>query len=205
MGARVKVVVRLKRPAYDRLHRYFLTFLACTLLTFLAGCHVLEVTLDKTPTADQNAISTLAALMVEGTQQALLATQIASLPTPLPPPGLVTGRICYPGDYIPSLVAYFKEVNSDQLQKLQLTANKTSYQVKLQPGEYVAYAWATSFQEGGMYTKAVLCGLTSECTDRSPQPFIVSAGRTTPGIDLCDWAIPIDQLPIPPGSELPGP
>lgn len=174
------------------------------LLLLLAGCQALQVRFERTPTPDRPAISTLAALMVEGTQQALIATQIASLPTPPPPSGLVTGRICYPSRATPALVAFFKDVNSNRLDKFQINANKSSYQVSLQPGEYVAYAWATSFQVGGMYTKAVLCGLTSECTDRSPLPFVVSSGKTTRGIDLCDWNIPIDQLPIPQGSELPG-
>jgi hypothetical protein len=182
-----------------------ISLLALWVMLFLSGCSTLQVSLDKTPTANTSAVSTLAALMVEGTQTAALATQISLPPTPLPLSGTAAGRICYPSEHIPPMLAFFKEVNSSHLDKLQIMANQTSYQISLPPGEYVAYAWAPSYQVGGMYSKAVPCGLTDTCTDRSPQIFSVVAGQTTRGIDLCDWIIPINQLPIPAGSELPGP
>ena len=185
--------------------KIIVSLLSIWILLILAGCTTLEVSFEKTPTANQSAISTLAALMVEGTQNAALATQISLQPTPLPPTGIVSGQICYPSEHIPSMLVYFKDVNSGHLEKLQIMANQTSYQISLQPGQYVAYAWAPSYQVGGMYSKAVTCGLTVNCTDRSPQTFSVMSGQTIRGIDLCDWVIPIDQLPIPPGSELPGP
>lgn len=168
----------------------------------LVSCNTLEVSIEKTPTPDKSAISTLVALMIEATQDAALATQVALEP---PDPGIVTGRICYPSEHIPAMLAYFKEIDSGRLDKFQIMANQASYQVNLPPGQYVAFAWATSYQVGGMYSKAVPCGLTTSCTDRSPQTFTVQSGQTTSGIDLCDWVIPVDQLPIPPGSELPGP
>jgi hypothetical protein len=171
----------------------------------LSGCSTLEVSLEKTPTANTSAVSTLAALMVEGTQNAALATQVSLQPTPPPLVGTAAGRICYPSEHIPPMLAYFKNVNSSHLDKLQIMANQNSYQISLPPGEYVAYAWAPSYQVGGMYSKAVPCGLADTCTDRSPQLFSVVAGQTTRGIDLCDWVIPTEQLPIPAGSELPGP
>jgi hypothetical protein len=169
------------------------------------GCSTLEIYIEKTPTTNQSAVSTLAALMVEGTQEARLATQIASAPTPQPEASLVTGRVCYPSEHIPAMLAFFKNTTNDHLDKLQIRANQSSYEISLPPGEYVAYAWVTSYQVGGMYSKAVPCGLTEECTDHSPQPITVLPGQTTSGIDLCDWVIPIENLPLPPGSELPLP
>jgi hypothetical protein len=188
-----------------QVRKYNFSMLFICALLILSGCGTLEISLEKTPTSNQAAISTLAALMYESTQNATLATQIALQPTPPPMAGTVTGRICYPSEHIPSMYAYFKNIANDHLDKLQIRANQTSYQVDLQPGQYVAYAWATSYQVGGMYSKAVACGLTADCTDRTPQTFTVYSGQITSGIDLCDWVIPIDQLPIPPGSELPGP
>jgi hypothetical protein len=174
-------------------------------LLILAGCTTLEVRIEKTPTANQSTISTLAALMVEGTQNATLATQISLQPTPLPLSGIVSGQICYPSEHIPAMLAYFKDIQNNHLDQIQIMANQTTYQISLPPGEYVAYAWSPGYQVGGMYSKAVLCGLAEICTDHSPEAFSVVSGQITQAIDLCDWVIPPDQLPVPPGSQLPGP
>ena len=182
--------------------RLFLGFL---LLLTLAGCHTLEVRIEKTPTPNQSAVATLSALMIEGTRNAALIAQIALQPTATPAPGRVIGRVCYPGERIPAMLAFFKDTSTEYLDRLQIIPNQISYQVELQPGQYVAYAWAISYQVGGMYSKAVPCGLTASCSDHSPQVFTVKSGQTTTGIDLCDWIIPASQLPIPPGSELPTP
>lgn len=72
----------------------------------LAGCGTLEVSIEKTPTPDKSAISTLVALIVEATQNVEVATQVALEPTPAPEPGTVTGRICYPSEHIPSMLTY---------------------------------------------------------------------------------------------------
>ncbi len=183
----------------------FAPLLAFISLLGLTACTTLEVGVAYAPTQDRSVVSTLASLMVEGTQEAAMATQIALQPTPLPAPGLVSGRVCYPSEHTPSMIAYFRSTTSEWQSKLQIMASQATYQVTLPPGEYLAYAWATSYQVGGMYTKAVTCGLTEGCDDHSPQPFTVLSGQTTSGIDLCDWVIPVDQLPIPSGTELPGP
>ncbi len=175
------------------------------ILVGLVGCNTLQVSIEKSPTPDHSAMSTLVSLMVEATQNSELATQVAQTPTPLPGAGTVTGRVCYPSEHIPSMVAYFVNTTSQHLNKLAISANQATYQVNLAPGQYVAFAWAASYQVGGMYSKAVPCGLAKTCTDRSPQPFAVQYGQTTSGIDLCDWVIPVEQLPLPPGFELPGP
>jgi hypothetical protein len=201
---------RIKRskashPGLFTISKIGLLLFSFLILAALAGCSTLEVRIEKTPTPDKSAISTLVALMVEATRESELATQVALEPTAEPGAGTITGRICYPSEHIPAMLAYFKEIDSGRLDKFQIMANQATYQVNLPPGQYVAYAWATSYQVGGMYSKAVPCGLTVSCTDRSPQTFTVQSGQTTSGIDLCDWVIPVDQLPIPPGSELPGP
>jgi hypothetical protein len=175
------------------------------LLLTLAGCHTLEVRIEKTPTPNQSAVATLVSLMIEATRNAAVISQIERQPTALPAPGKVTGGVCYPSEHIPAMIAFFKDNTTEHLDKLQIRPNQISYQIELAPGQYVAYAWATSYQVGGMYSKAVTCGLTASCNDHSPQVFSVESGQTTTGIDLCDWIIPIDKLPIPPGSELPAP
>lgn len=187
------------------IHRWFtLTFAILNLWT-LAGCRTLDVRIEKTPTPNQSAVATLVSLMVEATRNSAYVTQIALQPTAAPAPGTVSGRVCYPSENIPAMIAYFKDTSTEHLDKLRISTNQTTYQVELQPGQYVAYAWATSYQVGGMYSKAVPCGLDASCNDHSPQVFTVLSGQTTPGIDLCDWVIPVEKLPIPPGSELPTP
>jgi hypothetical protein len=180
-------------------------FSGLLLFLTLAGCSTLEIRIEKTPTPNQSAVATLAALMIEGTRNAALITQIALQPTASPAPGIASGRVCYPSEHIPAMVAFFKDISTENLDELQIMSNQTSYQVELLPGQYVAYAWAASYQVAGMYSKAVPCGLTASCNDHSPQVFTVQPGQATTGIDLCDWVIPVEQLPIPPGSELPTP
>lgn len=54
---------------------------------------------------------------------------------------------------------------------------------------------------GGMYSEAVTCGLTAECTEHSLLVFTVKPGETIANIDICDWHAQ-DQLPPPPGEVL---
>jgi Tol biopolymer transport system component len=131
-------------------------------------------------------------------------------PTPIPPTqtpvsisdqGVVMGRICYPSEAIPALTAYFVNQDTDQFSQLSIAENQDSYSLELEPGDYVAFAYRAgeSITLGGMYSQAVACGLTPECTDHTLLEFAVLPGETTGGIDICDWYAQ-DQLPPPPGQ-----
>ena len=134
-------------------------------------------------------------------------------PTPLPPPtsvpatetpesimGTVTGKVCYPSEYIPAMMAYFDRLFAGELYDLPIAVNQTSYSVELPAGMYNAYAWLPDYSLGGHYSQAVACGLKDSCIDHSTLAFEVIAGETVRGIDLCDWYSQ-DEVPLPPGYQ----
>jgi hypothetical protein len=163
---------------------------------FTTACTTLELRIERTQTPDQVAISTLASLMLSTTKNALLATQGVITTTPTPSRGTVRGKICYPSENIPVMTIYFRDVLTNQLSELAISENQMNYVVQLAPGKYYAYAWVSEYQIGGMYSKAVECGLGNSCNDHSPLLFEVKVGVVLDGIDLCDWVIPQDQLPL---------
>jgi hypothetical protein len=68
-------------------------------------------------------------------------------------------------------------------------------------GAYHAFAWVEDFQIGGGYTAYVSCGYSETCTDHSLQAFEITGGQERTGIDLCDWPLLADQLPLPPNTS----
>ncbi len=131
-------------------------------------------------------------------------------PTPIPPTqtsepitdsGFVMGKICVPGSFIPRMTAYFQNDVTGAITEMQIGENQTNYTFELEPGEYIAFAYPQegSISLGGMYSEAVPCGLSVECTDHTPLVFAILPGETTEGIDICDWYAQ-DQMPPPPGE-----
>lgn len=114
----------------------------------------------------------------------------------------VTGEICYPGESIPQMVMYFEETSTTYLLELPVEENQSEYEVNLPPGTYIAYAWLPDFSLGGLYSRAVVCGLGAECEDHSILPFTIEEGDLVEGIDLCDWYAGPFNVPYPPDSEL---
>jgi hypothetical protein len=176
------------------------------ILSFLlTSCGTLAVYIEQTPTPDYPALETLSAMMYQGTQQAAIATQMNLAPTPTSSVGQASGRICYTGIRIPPMIVYFKNLAAETLVEMPINDNQSSYTQALAPGKYVAYGWVPSYQIGGLYSQAVPCGLKAGCGDHRPVEFEIIPGETTENIDICDWGIPPDQLPVPPGSQLPLP
>ena len=124
-------------------------------------------------------------------------------PEPIPGTGVVMGKICFPSEFIPSMIVYFQETTTDEFTQMQVAENQDNYTFELESGEYVAFAPLQDVGEtpfGGMYSAAVPCGLSVECTDHSLVEFNVLPGETTEGIDICDWYAP-EQVPPAPGSS----
>lgn len=134
---------------------------------------------------------------------------IGDTPTPSPSPTAsptlpannVTGRICFPGDDIPEMTLYLEETNNETLVELPVEAGQSAYEADLPPGLYIAYAWLKDFSRGGLYSRAVPCGLESGCDDHSLLPFTVERETVTGGIDVCDWFAGPFNVPYPPGVE----
>lgn len=124
--------------------------------------------------------------------------------TPGPPPGTVTGLVCYPSESIPPMTLYFQEINTNLFTSLPHPDGSNTYQVELTPGTYVAFAWLDPPVLGGSYSQAVPCGLTVSCTDHSLIQFQVLPQQTTADVDICDW---YDQasVPAPPAAATPTP
>jgi hypothetical protein len=168
---------------------------ALILASGLGSCAVLEVRIERTPTPDLSAIGTMAALMAEGTRYAAQIEEIRLALTPTPSSGSVSGEICYPSERIPAMLISFHDLATGRVIELQTADDQSDYDIDLPPGEYYAYAWVERYQVGGMYTEMVACQPGEECLDHSPRSFEVSGGRSTPGIDLCDWAFALEDLP----------
>jgi hypothetical protein len=103
--------------------------------------------------------------------------------------GSVKGKVCYPSESIPPLTLYFQEKDSLNIIQHQTKANQSEYEFEDLPiGTYTAYAYVTGVEsDGGGYTKAVTCGLTTDCDDHSLIEFNILEGETTMDIDICDW------------------
>ena len=82
---------------------------------------------------------------------------------PVPSTGSVMGKICYPSEFIPSMVAYFQNNDTNAISQLQIAENQNSYTMELEPGDYTAFAYLEdqSISLGGMYSEAIACGLTA--------------------------------------------
>jgi hypothetical protein len=124
-----------------------------------------------------------------------------SSPTPTLPPYNVTGGICYPGETIPEMTLYLEETQSGQVMELPVEAGQDSYEADLPPGTYIVYAWLPDYSRGGLYSRAVPCGLSDGCDDHSLLPFHVERGVVHQGIDVCDWFAGPFNVPYPPGIE----
>jgi hypothetical protein len=175
------------------------------LAVLAAACTTLEIRFESAPTPDFDAISSLANLMIEGTQYAQILSEYEKTPAPaLPDPvyGKISGKVCYPGSTTPPLMVYFRNETHDDLFELKIEEYQNNYSVELLPGNYYIYAWAPQYLVGGIYSQKVLCG--DACDDHSPILITLSAGSELDNIDLCDWGLPPESLPIPPGALLPG-
>jgi len=133
---------------------------------------------------------------------ALLLGGCASLREPAPDgPGIVSGKICYPTDHIPSLTLYFESLDGERVVSYRTHEGQDTYALELEPGRYTAYArLPEDILSGGMYSRAVLCGLTVDCTDHDLVPVLIESREETSGVDLCDWYAEPGAVPLPPGK-----
>jgi hypothetical protein len=96
------------------------------------------------------------------------------------------------------MTAYFEETSSHQVTEVPLSDRQPSYNVGLQPGTYIAYAWLNDFSQGGSYSA---CGADASCKDATPLAFVVGATHSPDQIDLCDWSHGPFDIPYPPGHS----
>jgi hypothetical protein len=143
---------------------------------------------------------TLEVGIVNETQPAIATpTPQVSIPTQTPQPigvkGSVQGSICFLSESIPPMTLYFQDQGTGELTELNTDEGQNGFQLELDPGTYVAFAYVLDKSLGGMYSQAVPCGLTTECSDHGLIAFDVPAGGSIEGVDICDWYAQ-EQLPL---------
>ncbi|MEK7595639.1 MAG: hypothetical protein AAB443_03595 [Patescibacteria group bacterium] len=102
--------------------------------------------------------------------------------------GTIKGKLCYPSEGVPPLDIYVKNMEDGAVLTLSTKANQGTYLVEKVPvGLYVIFAYPKNSNFGGLYSPAVACGLSVDCTDHSPSIVKVEEGKTVENIDICDW------------------
>jgi hypothetical protein len=110
--------------------------------------------------------------------------------------GSLSGSLNYPAESLPAMFVLAYLAGSQNYQYVTSKAGQGTFQIdNLQPGVYHVVAYTVGgggFPVGlaGGYTKAVPCGLSSNCTDHSLIDIVVSAGKTTTGVNPYDWYAP---------------
>jgi hypothetical protein len=99
------------------------------------------------------------------------------------------------------MTAFFENTDTEVLLELPIAADQDAYEVKLRSGTYIAYAWLLDFSRGGLYSRAVPCGLQTGCDDHTLLTFTVVETQVLQGIDLCDWYAGPFNVPYPPGRQ----
>ncbi len=197
---------------------FFLAALSCGLV--LSACQSPQAT-TAAPTSVNQLETLVAARLTEAstqqtTEPAPAATAAANpsatpIPTatltptptttPTQPAANVSGKVCFPGEPIPAMTAYFVETGTNSVTELKIQKNQDHYEINLPAGTYLAYAWLEDFSRGGLYSHAVSCGLKSNCEDHSPLTFQHGKDEALENIDLCDWFAGPFNVPYPPGKE----
>ena len=173
----------------------------------LAACTTFEVRIETPSSPNEEAIATLAHLMFEGTQYAQLIPTSKGTPEPNSPyfsPGIVNGKLCYPGAIPPSMILFYRNLSTDELIETMIDEYVNSYNIELAPGRYYAFAWVPQYMVGGLYSKKVVCGDGPDCVDHSPAIITIEEGTNLTNIDICDWGFTSDDLPLPAGVQLLG-
>lgn len=108
-----------------------------------------------------------------------------------------TGKVCFPSEMIPAMTVYFEDTMNGLVTELFIAEGEGNFDVSLEPGTYLAYAWLPDFSLGGLYSYAVPCGLSIDCTDHDPIVVQVYPNQITGGIDICDWYLDPSNIPQP--------
>ncbi len=110
--------------------------------------------------------------------------------------GNISGNLNYPGPSIPAMYVAAYRYGSESYKFVITNAGQNTFEIDdLDPGTY----WVIAYTVGGSgfpiglpggYTKAVLCGLSVNCTDHTLINVDVKAGQTTTNVDPFDWYAP---------------
>jgi hypothetical protein len=112
--------------------------------------------------------------------------------------GLITGRLSYPSEYIPSLSVFAMRIDNREstYYSLDTEAGQDSYAIRVEPGVYLVLAYKGDLAAG--YTRYVTCGMGTACCEHILRQVVVEAGDILEDIDLLDWYAPRGAFPARP-------
>lgn len=112
--------------------------------------------------------------------------------------GTIRGKLSFPSEQIPPLTIFAIRIDNglSTYYSIETTQNQFSYAIDVDPGIYNVYAFRDDF--AGAYTRYVTCGMGSNCSDHTPLPVAVKAGKTVKNIHLKDWYAPAGSFPTRP-------
>ena len=133
-----------------------------------------------------------------GTLLAVLLAACCSAESPVPnqnlepESGVVVGRIeapfaGMPTEDLPALTLFFESTATEEVVVFPIPAGQCDYRASLPQGSYHVYTWLPDYSKRGAYTT---CQSGSPCQEHSLQPFAVTLGKETAGIDIADWHDP---------------
>jgi hypothetical protein len=123
--------------------------------------------------------------------------------TDIPGYGVIEGEINYPANGNPAVDIYFLNVENGDRFSMRTEQGWTHYSNAVPIGTYYVFSRVAgdTSDSGGGYTKAVICGLHSACTDHNLIEVIVEEGRASREINLYDWYAPAGSFPFPPPAN----
>ncbi|MFX4086127.1 hypothetical protein ACKU27_13600 [Sphingobium yanoikuyae] len=129
-------------------------------------------------------------------QQVAIPSEKEASPLPQPPvptvepKGTIAGAVSYPSDYIPDDMKICARNVKTREDECVLNGSKQTYSLSVSPGSYLVWAQSGSETGRAFYSKAVVCGLSVECTDHDPLEIEVVSGEIVSNVDPGDWYVP---------------
>ncbi|HEX8991510.1 MAG TPA: hypothetical protein VF784_07505 [Anaerolineales bacterium] len=179
-------------------------FLLPCLLLLSAGCGSIPTQPAATSAqATQPDIGRIVQATLQGMTALPTAAPTAMLTPAMPPTsgGSISGTLSYPADNLPPMYVTAYRVGTADYRYVITNAGQSTFQIDdLPPGAYHVIAYTVGgggFPAGlaGGYTKAVPCGLATECADHSLIDIEVTAGQITTGIRPADWYVAAGTFP----------
>lgn len=118
--------------------------------------------------------------------------------------GQITGKLCYPSEWIPAMTVYAQNLTTGQTIRTMRPADSTDYVFSVPPGRYLVYSWsdpessgADAFGQG--YADSSACdaltpAAAATCHSNAKLAVVdVAPGARISSIDLCDYPKAIPQ------------
>jgi len=113
----------------------------------------------------------------------------------------ISGRVSYPAEILVAQDIYAMSTDGKRFYVVETVSGQRSYFLSgLAPGDYYVLTAARDvnyrsgvtndkqpYRFGAAYTRSVVCGLTTTCTDHSLIPVHLDSGSAATGVDPGDW------------------